>query len=846
MANIPGTVGYVSPDVFSRIRTIQRAVSIPGGLRVLCIMGLGQREETVLLSAQGGGADGVNPDFTGSNAPDGRHFELSKTDLIAKRTTLYLDGIPLTGVEEAIDTAPFNSKYDYRLEPLTGRVELQRAHLVDQGGSYVLVGSDNVGSGTVSVELIDANAPTETWTIRCTSVIRDAYGDPIAENAVFTATGSESGQPVDAYGAPVVFISDGAVRDNGILRLTITEGGVSFERGDRFTVKVDSRVMRRGQTLEARYIATEDLNDPEFFTDANALFVKHGLPSVDNTLSLGAAMAYENGAFGVLALQAKPPIPRRTSEVLLAANDTLTTGIEGFPAVTVPMQADLDAFMYTIDSGAPDTDAEINFMVIDADSGDETQIFPNKVAFYSSSIATDPWNNFVSNPNYVYSYTVILSGQVEDEGTDGEVLSGSSAFTADSASFAALNLDTGEFDTDKQIRILSKDKYGNDVSAVAGTYDIVSVGGGIGDDTIVNLNTTFTATESDLVWELVDAADLSPKFLFTKDLINTIGRGDGIRISYVDQDDAAFFDSNWAAAYDALETADCQIVVPLPNAAYGAIQQAGVTHVELMSNATNKKERMLLTGAPEGVTADALIGREEVAVEDIGVIEGIQGDDAEEVLGGNIEDLQNYKLSDNFGTTFRCVYFFPDQIVRVLNGTATTIPGFYMAAAAGGRLSATANPAIPLTRKVLTGFSILRNRTYKQITLNELGNVGAAVVVPVVGGGQILHGKTTVASGSPEEEEISIVFIRDRVADALRSSMRGFIGQPEDPTLAAAMMSKMKLTLQALTSQGLITDSANLSVVRDEVDPRQWNLSCAVQPSYPTNWLFIDISVGLL
>jgi len=256
--------------------------------------------------------------------------------------------------------------------------------------------------------------------------------------------------------------------------------------------------------------------------------------------------------------------------------------------------------------------------------------------------------------------------------------------------------------------------------------------------------------------------------------------------------------------------------------------------------------RVLFIGAQQGVTTAAALGNELVAVEDIGVLEGIQGDDAEEVLGGNIEDLQNFDVSVNYGTTFRVVYMYPDQIVRVISGTRTFIDGFYMAAAAAGRLAGTANVAIPLTRKVLTGFSILRDRVFKQTTLDQLGGNGITVVQPVTGGGLVLHGRTTTASGAPEEEEISIVFIRDKVAQTMRDVLRGFIGQPEDTTLASAIASTALGALTALQAQNLITTFRNLNVTRDEVDPRQWNLIVEVQPNYPVNWIFIDISVGVL
>ncbi|MFA5023439.1 MAG: hypothetical protein WC523_00580 [Patescibacteria group bacterium] len=851
MPNIAGVPNYVQPGVYSRVRSIRRSISIPGGLRVLAIMGLGQAEETVVLDAEGGGLDGVNPDFSGSDAPDGRHFILSKFPLVAKRTALTLDGIPLTGVEEAITTSAFDSQYDYRLEPATGRIELQRAHLVDQGGLYAPPGTSNVGNGSIStVSLLDIDAPTETWTIKATSVIRDAYGDPISEETTFSAIGSVSGQILDAYGSPIVFISDGITRDNGILQIAITEGATPFDRGDRFTVKVASKVLTVGQTLEANYIASADLNDPEFFVDSNALYQKHGFPSESNTLSLGASMAFENGAFGVMAVQTKPSIARRTSTVLLTANDPLTASTEGFPPVGNPVtSADVDAFQYPIASGTPDADTDVHIFVIDKTTGEETQISPTKVDFYNAVITADIYNDFINNAGYTFSYTVVEKSQVEDEGTDGEVTIGGSTFTADSASFSANNLDLGEVDTSKQIRILPTDLYGVDASDVAGTYDISAVGDGFGDDTVVTLSgANWASSHTDLRWELVDSADTSAYLLLTSDLYTsgTIARGDGLRATFIDADDADFYDTSWATAFEALEAVSCQIVVPLPTDTISIIQRAAIAHCELMSNTANQHERVALIGAISGITTEALVGRELVAVEDIGILEGVQGDDVEEVLAGNIEDLANYDVRVNFGDTFRAIYFWPDEIVRVINGTNTTIDGFYMAAAAGGLLAATANVSIPLTHKVLTGFSILRSKVRRPFTLNELGDRGISVVQPVTGGGQILHCKTTTSSGDPLEEEPSVVFIRDNTAQSLRDALSGFIGQPQDPTLTASITSVVVKVLQSLTAKGYLAAYRNINVVRDEVDPRQINVSVEVEPILPLDWIYVDISVGIL
>jgi lipoate-protein ligase A len=153
---------------------------------------------------------------------------------------------------------------------------------------------------------------------------------------------------------------------------------------------------------------------------------------------------------------------------------------------------------------------------------------------------------------------------------------------------------------------------------------------------------------------------------------------------------------------------------------------------------------------------------------------------------------------------------------------------------------------MPLTYKVLSGFTILNDKMYKDVDLNRLGDSGITVVQPITGGGRVLHGKTTTQSGYPEEEEISIVFVRDQIARTMRRSFTAYIGQPEDASLAATLTSRAISLLGAFVSQGWITAYANLSVNRDDVEPRQWNISVQIAPSYPTCWIFIDVSVGTI
>ncbi len=208
--------------------------------------------------------------------------------------------------------------------------------------------------------------------------------------------------------------------------------------------------------------------------------------------------------------------------------------------------------------------------------------------------------------------------------------------------------------------------------------------------------------------------------------------------------------------------------------------------------------------------------------------------------------MANYSVSAAYGDTFRVVYFYPDEIVVQIGADRTLVDGFFIAAAAAGFLSGVPSVAIPLTNKTLSGFTILRDKMFRPLTLGQISASGITVLQPVQGGGRILHGKTTTNSGFVEEQEISIIFIRDRIAKSMRAGFAGFIGGAESAALQGSLMSRASGILNGAISQGLITDFKGLKVARDSVDPTQWNISVAVQPTYPVNYIFIKFSVGIL
>lgn len=814
MANFEGGEN-ANPGSYSTTETLSTGVSVPGGVRTAVIMGEGLKSEILVSSAQGGGRDGFNSSYSSSSGADGRHFVLANAPIISNRTTLYKNGIPLVGLEQAFNSSSgtFSSLYDYRINITNGRIELQTSSLLDQGGTYYTASQLNVGNGVINdLTLDDENAPTETWKIKCISAIRDGYGDPIDGYSRFIAQGTVSGTLLDGYGNPVVWTSNDTVVSNGILSFSIDDGATVFREGDTFTVKVKGGALVRGDSLSVTYIAEADINDPQFFTDPGTFQAKHGLPSLDNYLAIGAQLAFANATPGIWACQCAPPVPRRVSYTVEAeASGSATADDLKF---SLPLNV------------VPDVDYNVNFFIYDPNTETESQIIPNKVDFYDPTYTTTPGSFMFGS--LAYSYTVILEDAVVKDGDDG-------VLTSVGPTTGTISSTTVTFDSShvgKTLKILTPE-------AQAGEYTITSVSGGVA--TFTDGVTAITA-ETEVEFQVVDDTLQTAAILLTDDL--ALAAGQQLRVTVIDTKDSTFFDAGWINAYESLEAINTNIVVPLPKQTISTIFQNGRNHVISMSNVKNKKERMLFVGAIAGLTPDNVTGVEEAAVEDIGVLEGIQGDTVTEVLAGDVEDLADYSVPNAYGGTYRVVYHYPDEIVVSVGGTNTTLDGFFISAAHAGFLCGVPFIGQPSTRKVLSGFTILRSKLYRPSVLESLSAAGICVLQPVAGGGKIVWGKTTTQSGFPEEEEISIVFIRDRIAQALRDGTETFAGTAEDDGLLGSLIVRADKIMKGLRSQKIITRYKNLRVIQNTVDARQFDISVQARPTYAVNWIYSRIQIG--
>ena len=420
MSNFPGGAGAL-PGVYTDIQTLSSGVSSPVGTLIAAIIGLGSRSEVIIGHALGSGQDGLNINYTSTNGAIGRCFQLSQFPIIENRTTLFVNGIPLTGIEGNITpTSTFSNNYQYLLDISNGEILLQAAYLLNQGGSYYVSGPNNIGIGTLqNLTLVDVNAPSETWTIKCVSVQRNNLNQPIAGTAIFSSFGTVSGSPLDANGNPIVWVANNTVVSNGILSFSLVETENNsdvvispFNPGDQFSITVVSGVLPQNASLTATYIATGDINNPIFQSSIPAIQKAYGAPSLSNTLAIGCQLAFANGTPGIMCVEAAPALPRRTSYHMES----------NFPATST----DVNDFIIPFPPGVvPDINSQIHVFVTNPSTQVETQLIPNQYPYYTLGTAGNPtdsqfvFSNAQPPSGYSFDYTVIQSIETLNFATDG-------------------------------------------------------------------------------------------------------------------------------------------------------------------------------------------------------------------------------------------------------------------------------------------------------------------------------------------------------------------------------------------------------------------------------------------
>ena len=366
----------------------------------------------------------------------------------------------------------------------------------------------------------------------------------------------------------------------GELLFGLKEGSAPFDAGDEIIVKVKSRVLSKGDEIIVKSISKADLNRPlrfsgtQFTNDIDAQF------GPQSPVSVGAKLASSNGASQVDVFQCSPASPRKTQVTLVEEVNTLGEG--GLTACGGNADfCEVDDLLFPIPiptlgvlSGKPDSDYNLNISVIR--NGSEIPLPLSKYGFYSSSLESESQQlGFITSSDFSGYYTVI--------NTDVEILaSGDSAelFTSSIRESTAVfsNQFTGTFNFDSSnasesttivvtslelvgsssnTLLTKKDEiaealFGTGKSAAGVELIISSV---ISDESVEvkskeldGLSNYLFKANLDIeniqffIKDDNDSVNKSAALLLNKSVISngSVKKGDGLRITYVDQNDSDF------------------------------------------------------------------------------------------------------------------------------------------------------------------------------------------------------------------------------------------------------------------------------------------------------------------
>lgn len=202
----------------------------------------------------------------------------------------------------------------------------------------------------------------------------------------------------------------------------------------------------------------------------------------------------------------------------------------------------------------------------------------------------------------------------------------------------------------------------------------------------------------------------------------------------------------------------------------------------------------------------------------------------------------------------RTVLAYPNQLSFYNNQLAqtTTVSGYHLAAAMGGRLAAGAVER-GLTKVTVTGFNGIPAVLAQQQTntfKNSLSKVGVCVTEQLSSGAlSIRHGVTTDMS-SLTSREISLVRIGDILLELVQTGMdaAGLIGQPIDADMTTKVKGALTGILETAISNSVILNYGNVAVRQQTLptgDPSVIEAQFAYEPAIPANYITVTFAIDL-
>lgn len=188
----------------------------------------------------------------------------------------------------------------------------------------------------------------------------------------------------------------------------------------------------------------------------------------------------------------------------------------------------------------------------------------------------------------------------------------------------------------------------------------------------------------------------------------------------------------------------------------------------------------------------------------------------------------------------------PDQAVASIEGLEQVIPGYYIAAALAGRVSAKP-PQAPLTETTLTGFTgvIGSQDRYSETQLRIMSGGGLFILYQKADGQPIrIRQQLSTDMSTVEKREMSITTALDFGAKFIRGGVRNFIGRFNiDTTLRDALTTALEGLGRYLVRNGVWAGVSWGGIRQPGDEPDSLEIDCEVAIYYPHNKLRITLVV---
>ena len=818
------------------MRSRQGAVTLPGGPIVAAIMGRGQRELTLVDTAEGSGKDGLPMQFDPRLQPDGRHFALSRAPVVPGSVALYLnpkfDGtdVPLIEITDTSEGAAWVTEFGINRTTQVDRIngdtiipptELQsNADIRGAASDSVVVQGFRPGTSgrlaKLQLWLSKAGTPVDDLVVKI-------WGSDGAGNPLPVAAGSPMATVTILNADIPVFAAPGTHWVDVVFDLTIPAQTANLTEGKLYFFSIE----RTGAVSGVNYFVIGK-NDSDSFGGSGENRREGDVtlwPTLTTfpTQDLLFRSFLNKGAFGVSYDLYGIDLAGKIDEDHFGLDAYGgTDGGTGFFDTkygrrynVVPVAGsterqhyyvDYDTGQIILDHALTQGDKLIAIFLPENDLN-EFELFFDLEDLYAKH-GYPSIDNTISQAAYMATLNgapvigAIHAGTSKDENT-GRFLTDiywMDAFKALEKENVNFVVPVAQRDIVGEVLVNKFDLATMGILTGNGTY-LQEVAGG-GDEPGIN------------IYPLACDGSGSPLRLEVYKNGILLVRGVDYTVQYTCQGATQPTKINLTIA---LVDGDHVVANYRPDIdLVAAVQTVALQHCEYMSSVRQRRERILLTGAYLG------FGFDEVLDPQIGV-------------------------AKTFGKSFRCVYHFPEKIRTVIAGETAYLDGQFLAACSAGFFAATSYLPTPLTRKNLVGFDIEKDHKYTIDQLNLLGDGGLTVVEPLSSGGRVVYGITTVQSGNPVEEEPSVVRIRDYVAQSARTVLEErFVGGIIDDQTVANIKTTTVSILESLMAQRIITQYANVTAKVDSQEPRQVNVGFDVAPVFPLNWIKIEFSIGVL